>query len=654
MPPFRGIKPFALWAQTLKVGAVFETKRDRTGPAGRILQRVSQNTSGEDRPDLEDEETQDGKAKRVSLRPLLRLRPYLFRHRRMVGAAALALIVSAGATLAVPLAMRRMIDLGFSGIEPDLVDVYFATLVGVGAVLAISSAARFYCVNWLGERVVADIRTDVFAHLTGLSPAFYEVSHSGEVMSRLTADTTQVKAAASTAISQAIRNALLLIGAVIMMIVTSPKLSLAVLIAIPVIVLPLFAYGRSVRARSRYAQDTLAEASAYASENLSQVKVLQAFNNEQAATARFGAAITRAFEAANARATARAGLTAIAIFLVFASVVGVLWYGAQDVLSGAMTVGTLGQFVLYAVFAGAAVGSLSEVWGEVAQAAGAAERLGELLTVQSEITSPAHPTDLPEPPRGEVVLEGVSFSYPLRPETRALDAVSFRVKPGERVALVGPSGSGKTTIFALLLRFYDCDEGEARVDGVPVQRADLHALRSRFALVPQETALFADTIAANIAYGANFNDAGASTEIDLEAIKTAAKAAFADDFIMELPQGYDTRLGEGGITLSGGQRQRIAIARALLRQSPILLLDEATSALDAKSETLVQKALDTVMEGRTTLVIAHRLATVVNADRILVFDEGRLVEEGTHQNLLARNGVYARLAALQFAPDAAE
>jgi ATP-binding cassette subfamily B protein len=564
----------------------------------------------------------------------------------MLALAFLALVVAAAATLAVPLAMRRMIDLGFSGIEPDLIDTYFATLIGVGAVLALASAARFYCVNWLGERVVADIRSDVFKHLTGLSPAFYEVSHSGEVMSRLTADTTQVKAAASTAISQAIRNTLLLAGAVIMMVVTSTKLSLAVLIAIPVIVLPLAAYGRSVRARSRLAQDTLAHASAYASESLGQVKVLQAFTHEDASAARFSAAMDRSFEAANARAKARSGLTAIAIFLVFASVVGVLWYGAQDVLSGAMTSGTLGQFVLYAVFAAAAVGSLSEVWGEVAQAAGAAERLGELLEAQSEIKSPAHPKALPEPPRGEIAFRDVSFVYPLRPEISALDEISFQVKPGERVALVGPSGAGKTTIFALLLRFYDAASGRVEVDGVPVNEADLNALRSHFAVVPQETALFADTIAANIAYGAE--------EASRAEIENAGRAAFAHDFIAELPKGYDTMLGEGGESLSAGQRQRIAIARAVLRNAPILLLDEATSALDATSETLVQKALDKVMEGRTTLVIAHRLSTVVSADRILVFDRGRLVEEGTHQTLIRESGVYARLAELQFAPDAAE
>ena len=585
-------------------------------------------------------------AKRASLKPLFALKPNLLRHKGMLAAAFVALIVSAGATLAVPMAVRRMIDLGFSGIEPDLIDKYFATLVGIGLILALASAARFYCVNWLGERVVADIRRDVFKHLTGLSPAFYEVSHSGEVMSRLTADTTQIKAAASTVISQALRNLLLLIGATVMMVVTSPKLSLAVLIAIPVIVVPLVAYGRSVRALSRRAQDTLAQASAYASESLAQVRVLQAFTHEKAAAVRFGEAVERSFGAADARVKARAGLTAIAIFLTFASVVGVLWYGAQDVLSGIMTGGRLSQFVLYALLAAASMGELSEVWGEISQATGAAERLGELLQVRSEIKSPTRPKALPVPPRGEVAFRDVSFSYPLRPETSALSQVSFRIAPGERVALVGPSGAGKTTIFALLLRFYDPNRGTVEVDGVPANEAELAALRARFALVPQETALFADTVAANIAYGAE--KAGRSE------IEAAAKAAFAHDFIAALPQGYETMLGEGGVTLSAGQRQRIAIARAVLRNAPILLLDEATSALDSESETLVQRALEKIMEGRTTLVIAHRLATVIRADRILVFDHGRLVEEGTHQTLIGRGGVYARLAELQFAPDAAE
>jgi ATP-binding cassette subfamily B protein len=560
--------------------------------------------------------------------------------------ALLALLISAAATLAIPLAVRRMIDLGFSGIEPDLIDKYFATLVGVGLILALASAARFYCVNWLGERVVADMRRDVFRHLTGLSPAFYETAHSGEVMSRLTADTTQVKAAAGTVISQALRNLLILIGACSLMVVTSPKLSLAVLIAIPVIVLPLVAYGRAVRALSREAQDTLANASAYASESLGQLRVLQAFTQEGAVTKRFGEAVERSFAAADARAKARAGLTGIAIFLVVASVVGVLWYGAQDVLSGAMTGGRLSQFVLYALLAAAAVGELSEVWGEVSQAAGAAERLAELLSIETKIKSPLHPKKLPSPPRGEIAFENVVFSYPLRPETSALKGVSFEAAKGERVAIVGPSGAGKTTIFALLLRFYDVDSGDVTVDGVNVSEADLTELRSRFAIVPQETELFADSVAANIAYGA-----AAATKDEIE---QAARAAFAHDFIVALPQGYATMLGERGVTLSAGQRQRIAIARAVLRNAPILLLDEATSALDAESETLVQRALDGIMKGRTTLVIAHRLATVTEADRILVVDKGRLVEEGTHRSLLGKGGLYQRLAELQFAPDAAE
>lgn len=582
-----------------------------------------------------------------SLRPLSALWPYLVRHKGMLSAAIVALLVAAGATLALPMGVRRMIDHGFSGENAHLVDQYFGMMLVIGLVLALASAARYFCVNWLGERLVADLRADVFSHVTRLSPVFFEKTHSGEVMSRLTADTTQIKAAAHTAASQALRNMVMGIGAVAMMFVTSPSLSALVIIAIPVIVLPLVGYGRLVRSLSRTAQDTLASASAYASENLGAVRVLQAFTCEDSVAGRFRRAVERSFDAARTRIVARAGLTAIAIFLVFASIIAVLWFGAQEVLAGTMTPGRLGQFVLYAVLAGSALGGLSEVWGEVQQTAGAAERLAELLREKPDILSPAYPEALPEPPQGRVAFENVSFVYPARPDVSALDNVSFSVEPGETVAIVGPSGAGKSTIFALLLRFYDPLSGTVTLDGVPVNKADLKALRRRMALVPQETALFAETIADNIRYGA--------PEADDAAVREAARVALADGFISELPQGYETMLGEKGVTLSGGQRQRIAIARAVLRDAPLLLLDEATSALDAESEKAVQEALDHVMARRTTLVIAHRLATVQRADRILVLDKGRIVDEGTHVALRKKkDGVYARLAQLQFGIQAAE
>jgi ATP-binding cassette subfamily B protein len=579
------------------------------------------------------------------LRPLWSLKPYISRHPGKLALAAVALLLSAMAMLSLPLAVRRIIDTGLSGADPAFISRYFGVLLVIGAVLAAASAARMYLVNWLGERVVADVRADVFAHLSRLGPTFYETTHSAEVMSRLTADTTQIKAAAGSAFSQMLRNTIMLFGALGMMLVTSLQLSAMVLVAIPAIVLPLIAYGRSVRRLSRRAQDTLAEASAYAAENLTAVRTMQAFTNEETVSARFKSDIEVAFEAARARLKARAGLTAVTIFLVFASIIGVLWFGADAVVRGDLSAGRLSQFVLYAVFAAAALAELSEVWGEVSQAAGAAERLTELLAVTPQIRSPERPQPLPRPARGHVAFDGVSFAYPGR-NTATLDHVSFDVQPGETVALVGPSGAGKSTVFNLLLRFFDPASGEIRVDGVPIAHADLLALRRSMALVPQDVALFADTIAANISYG--------QSDASSEDIVRAAKAAQADGFISALPDGYQTRLGERGVSLSGGQRQRIAIARAILRDAPILLLDEATSALDAESEVAVQTALELVMKDRTTLVIAHRLATIQKADRILVFDGGRIVEEGTHATLSRKGGLYARLADLQFGVEAAQ
>lgn len=574
------------------------------------------------------------------------LRPYILAHPGVLALAGLMLLVSALAMLSMPLALRRMIDFGFSESNDAFIDRYFGMLIVIGLVLAVASAGRFYFVNWLGERVVASIRAEVFAHLATLGPSFYDQTRSGEVMSRLTADTTQMKAAAGTALSQAARNIIMLLGALAMMFVTSTRLSLLVLGIIPAIVLPLVAYGRVVRRLSRHAQDTLADASAYAAENLSAVRTMQAFGQERAVAGLYGTAIERSFHAALIRLRARAGLTALVIFIVFSSIVGVLWYGAGLVVAGEMSGGRLAQFILYALFAGGALAELSEVWGEVSQAAGATERLAELLATRSQIVSPAVPQRLPEPAQGQVEFRRVTFAYATRPAINALDGVSFNVSPGETVAIVGPSGAGKSTLFGLLLRFYDPSHGDVLLDGVPVRSADLEALRRRIALVPQDVAVFAASVADNIRYGAP----GAT----LDDVRRAAQAAHADGFITALPDGYDTGLGERGVMLSGGQRQRIAIARAVLRDAPILLLDEATSALDAESEMAVQKALERLMAGRTTLVVAHRLATVQRADRILVLDEGRLVEEGTHAALVRKNGLYARFAELQFGREAAE
>ncbi|MGV6872607.1 ABC transporter transmembrane domain-containing protein [Pseudochelatococcus sp. B33] len=568
------------------------------------------------------------------------LLPFAWRYRGRVVAALVALLVAAGATLALPLAVRRVIDYGFSGLDTWLINAYFLMLAVVVGVLALASATRYYFVTTLGERVVADLRTATFRHLVTLDQTFYDTARTGELTSRLAADTTQIKSAFGSSISQALRNLVIFIGASAMMVITSPPLSALVLAAIPLIVLPLVFSGRGVRKRSRAAQDTLAAATAYATEAIGAVRTMQAFNAEAQATGHFRDAAEEAYVAARLSARARAALTAVALFLVGASIVAVLWYGAQAVLAGEMTGGRLSQFVLYAVLAASSLGELSQVWGEVSQTAGAAGRLSEILATRSGVVSPAAPQPLPEPPLATVALDRVRFAYPTRPETAALDGVDIHVARGERVALVGPSGAGKSTVFQLLQRFYDPLQGRVLIDRVDAREADLAALRRRFAIVPQDPVIFGASVADNIRYGA--------PEADFARIETAARQAAAHDFIAALPQGYDTLVGERGVTLSGGQRQRLAIARAILRDAPVLLLDEATSALDAESERLVQAALDRLMQGRTTLVIAHRLATVLSADRILVMDRGRIVEEGTHATLVADGGLYARLARLQF------
>ncbi|APE32409.1 ABC transporter [Halomonas aestuarii] len=577
-------------------------------------------------------------------RVLLRLLSLLSPYRGRLALAALALLAAAASVLLLGQGLRLVIDQGFLARDARQLNQALMGMVAVVAVLAMASALRYYLVTWIGERLAADLRRRVFDHLLDLEPGFFESSTgegggAGEIASRLTADTSVLQSLFGSSVSLAVRNLLMLVGAVVLMLVTQPWLSAIVLLGIPATVLPILWFGRRVRRLSRFSQDRVAELGRYAGEALAGIRTVQAFNHEAHDRRAYGARVEEAFATAVARTRQRAWLTGIAMLAVFAAVGVMLWQGGQAVLAGRMSAGELSAFVFYAVLAAGAVATLAEVAGEVQRAAGAAERLLELLRTRPTIRAPARPRPLPVPLRGAIQFEGVSFTYPGR-DTPALEAFDLRISPGERVALVGPSGAGKSTLLSLLLRFHDPDRGTLRLDGVDLRDLDPHELRAGLGLVAQEPVLFSGTVADNLRF--------AAPEADIEAMRRAARDANALGFIEALPRGLDTPLGPGGVQLSGGQRQRLAIARALLRDPRVLLLDEATSALDAESERLVQQALDRLMAERTSLVIAHRLATVVAADRLLVMDAGRLVASGSHQALLETSPLYRHLAELQF------
>jgi ATP-binding cassette, subfamily B, bacterial len=578
--------------------------------------------------------------KAKSLKPLQGTWPFVKPYYGTLIWAGIFLLIAAGAQLALPVAFKHLIDDGMALRDASTINFYFAMFLLAAVAFGAFAALRFYMVTWLGERVVADMRSAVYARVVRMDPTFFEVTRTGEVLSRLTTDTTLVQSLIGSSVSMALRSVVTLVGALVLLVITSPMLTLVFLVLLPVIIAPMLLMGRKVRSLSRASQDRIADTSAMADETLNAMQTVQAFQLEPLHSQRYGEAVQDSFNTALLRIRARSYLTALGTILVFAAVTLVLWMGARKVLAGSMSFGELSQFLLYSVYMATSAAMLSEVWGDVQRAAGAMERLMELYHAEPQIRAPAQPLALPTPGDGRVAFEQVSFRYPSRPEQAALQNFTLHVAPGETVALVGPSGAGKTTAMQLLLRFYDPQLGRVLVDGVDISKADPAAVRSRIALVPQDTVLFGTTARENIRYGRP--DA---TDAEIEA---AARAAAAHDFLMTLPQGYDTYLGERGTRLSGGQRQRIAIARAILRDPPILLLDEATSALDAESERLVQNALENLMEKRTTLVIAHRLATVLKADRIAVLDHGQLVAIGSHAELLLSNPLYERLASLQF------
>ena len=582
---------------------------------------------------------QEEREKSREIGALRALVPFLRPYRALMAAALMALVTTAVISLTLPLAVRRVVD-NFDTGEVLLLDQYFLAALGIAALLALGTGLRYALVTRLGERVVADIRRAVFDRVINMSPAFYEKLMTGEVLSRITTDTTLILSVISSSVSIALRNALILIGGLILMMLTSAKLTGMVLLIVPAVIIPILVLGRRLRVLSRENQDWIAASSGNASESLGAVQTVQAFTHEAASQLQFAKMTEASYDAARRRITTRAVMTVIVIFLVFAGIVGVLWSGAHDVRTGSMTTGALVQFVIYAVMVAGGVAALSEIWGELQRAAGATERLVELLNAEDVVRDPQAPVALPQPVTGQLAFEDVHFSYPSRPQISALDGISLTINPGETVAFVGPSGAGKTTIIQLILRFYDPSSGRITLDGVDLRDVTRSAFRDAIALVPQDPVIFATSALDNIRFGRP--DASADEVIE------AAKAAAAHEFIAALPDGYDSYLGERGVMLSGGQKQRIAIARAILRDAPVLLLDEATSALDAESERAVQAAVDRLSADRTTVIVAHRLATVKKADRIVVLENGRIVDTGSHDALVGKGGLYARLARLQF------